>query len=128
MGEWLSGQGCVRAFTCSLLHYMLILRCQDSSEWQMLHGQTTHDHLKTCNCTLSCGVQEAKVQLLLMVEVLRDLDMDHKGVHTAAADMAYLYAMTQVWFTVERNYKVRLLIQCILMMHQVNSITAACQG
>lgn len=73
-------------------------------------------------------MQEAKVQLLLMVEVLRDLDMDHKGVHTAAADMAYLYAMTQVWFTVERNYKVRLLIQCILMMHQVNSITAACQG
>jgi len=73
-------------------------------------------------------VQEAKVQLLLMVEVLRDLDMDHKGGHTAAADMAYLYAMTQAWFTVERNYKVRLLIQCIFMMHRVKSMTAACRG
>lgn len=41
-----------------------------------------------------------------MVDVLRDLDVQHKGGHTAAADMAYLYAMTQVWFTVERNYKV----------------------
>jgi len=79
-----------------------------------------------CNCTLPCGVQEAKVQLLLMVEVLRDLDTDHKGGHTAAADMAYLYAMTQVWFTVERNYKVRLLIQCDFMMHWVKTMTAAC--
>ena len=41
-----------------------------------------------------------------MVDVLRDIDVQHKGGHTAAADMAYLYAMTQVWFTVERNYKV----------------------
>ena len=73
-------------------------------------------------------MQEAKVQLLLMVEVLRDLDTDHKGGHTAAADMAYLYAMTQVWFTVERNYKVGLLIHCVFMMHQVNSMTAASQG
>ena len=52
-------------------------------------------------------MQEAKAQLLVMVDVLRDLDVQHKGGHTAAADMAYLYAMTQVWFTVERNYKVR---------------------
>lgn len=52
------------------------------------------------------AMQEAQAQLLLMVEVLRDLDVQHKGGHTAAADMAYLYAMTQVWFTVERNYKV----------------------
>lgn len=52
------------------------------------------------------AMQEAKAQLLLMVDVLRDLDVQHKGGHTAAADMAYLYAMTQVWFTVERNYKV----------------------
>lgn len=42
-----------------------------------------------------------------MVEVLRDIDNERKGGHTAAADMAYLYAMTQVWFTAERNYKVR---------------------
>ena len=41
-----------------------------------------------------------------MVGVLRELDVERKGGHTAAADMAYLYAMTQVWFTVERNYKV----------------------
>ncbi len=73
-------------------------------------------------------MQEAKVQLLLMVEVLRDLDVDHKGGHTAAADMAYLYAMTQVWFTVERNYKVRLLIECILMIHWTKFMTAACHG
>lgn len=53
--------------------------------------------------------QEAKMQLLLMVDVLRDIDVDHKGGHTAAADMAYLYAMTQVWFTAERDYKVRTL-------------------
>ena len=52
------------------------------------------------------AMQEARAQLLLMVDVLRDLDVQHKGGHTAAADMAYLYAMTQVWFTVERNYKV----------------------
>lgn len=52
------------------------------------------------------AMQEAKTQLLLMVDVLRDLDVQHKGGHTAAADMAYLYAMTQVWFTVERSYKV----------------------
>ena len=52
------------------------------------------------------AMQEAKAQLLLMVNVLRDLDVQHKGGHTAAADMAYLYAMTQVWFTVEHNYKV----------------------
>lgn len=57
-------------------------------------------------------MQEAKAQLLLMVDVLRDLDVQHKGGHTAAADMAYLYAMTQVWFTVERNYKVC----CCLML------------
>ena len=61
-----------------------------------------------------------------MVGVLRDLDVDHTGGHTAAADMAYLYAMTQVWFTVERNYKVRLLLQCIFMMHWIKSRTAAC--
>jgi len=106
---------------------VLALRFQGLSEWQPLYGQK-HDYPKTCNCKLPCGVQEAKVQLLLMVEVLRDLDMDHKGGHTAAADMAYLYAMTQVWFTVERNYKVRLLIQCIFMMHRVKSMTAACRG
>jgi len=34
--------------------------------------------------------------------VLRDLDMDHKGGHTAAADMAYLYAMTQLWSATTR--------------------------
>lgn len=51
-------------------------------------------------------MQEAQAHLLVMVDVLRDLDVQHKGGHTAAADMAYLYAMTQVWFTVERNYKV----------------------
>lgn len=56
--------------------------------------------------TMHNAMQEAKAQLLLMVDVLRDLDVQHKGGHTAAADMAYLYAMTQVWFTVERNYKV----------------------
>ncbi len=42
--------------------------------------------------------------------------------------MAYLYAMTQVWFTVERNYKVRLLIQRDFMMHWIDPMTAACQG
>ena len=52
------------------------------------------------------AMQEARAQLLLMADVLRDVDVQHKGGHTAAADMAYLYAMTQVWFTVERNYKV----------------------
>lgn len=52
------------------------------------------------------SVQEAKQQLLVMVGVLRELDVERNGGHTAAADMAYLYAMTQVWFTVERNYKV----------------------
>ena len=52
------------------------------------------------------AMQEARAQLLVIVDVLRDLDVQHKGGHTAAADMAYLYAMTQVWFTVERNYKV----------------------
>lgn len=56
--------------------------------------------------TMHDAMQEAKAQLLLMVDVLRDLDVQHEGGHTAAADMAYLYAMTQVWFTVERNYKV----------------------
>ena len=45
-----------------------------------------------------------------MVGVLRELDVGRKGGHTAAADMAYLYAMTQVWFTVERNYKVCMLL------------------
>ena len=50
-------------------------------------------------------LQEAKAQLLVMVAVLRQLDVERQGGHTAAADMAYLYAMTQVWFTVERNYK-----------------------
>lgn len=95
-------------------------RFQGSSERQLLSDQN-HDPLKTFDSTLPCGVQEAKVQVLLMVEVLRDLDMDNKGGHTAAADMAYLYAMTQVWFTVERNYKVPLLIQCIFMMHRVHS-------
>ena len=56
---------------------------------------------------MSAGMQEAKAQLLLLVDVLRELDVQHKGGHTAAADMAYLYATTQIWFTVERNYKVR---------------------
>ena len=42
-----------------------------------------------------------------MVDVVRDIDVEHRGGHTAAADMVYLYAMTQVWFTVERNYKVQ---------------------
>ena len=55
---------------------------------------------------MSWVLQEAKQQLLVMVGVLRELDVGRKGGHTAAADMAYLYAMTQVWFTVERNYKV----------------------
>lgn len=73
--------------------------------------------------------QEAKVQLLLMVGVLRDLDVDHTGGHTAAADMAYLYAMTQVWFTVERNYKgfssprVRLTVEAPQLEHGVPSDT-----
>lgn len=53
-----------------------------------------------------CELQEARQQLLVMVGVLRELDVERGGGHTAAADMAYLYAMTQVWFTVERNYKV----------------------
>lgn len=57
--------------------------------------------------SLRCSAQEAQAQLLLMVEVLRDIDTERKGGHTAAADVAYLYAMTQVWFTAERNYKVR---------------------
>ena len=73
------------------------------------------------------AMQEARAQLLLMVDVLRDLDMQHKGGHTAAADMAYLYAMTQVWFTVERNYKVcgcyiqRMLILVCLVLYSSDS-------
>lgn len=59
---------------------------------------------------MSWFLQEAKQQLLVMVGVLRQLDVGRKGGHTAAADMAYLYAMTQVWFTVERNYKVCMLL------------------
>ena len=59
-------------------------------------------------------IQDTRKQLLAMVEVLRDLDVSHKGGHTAAADMAYLYARTQVWFTVERNYKVIAMRHCIM--------------
>ena len=51
-----------------------------------------------------------------MVGVLRELDVEHKGGHTAAADMAYLYAMTHVWFTVERNYKVCSLLSLMFIL------------
>lgn len=60
--------------------------------------------------------QEAKAQLLAMVEVLRQLDVERSGGHTAAADMAYLYAMTQIWCTVERNYKVGQLHETIVIV------------
>lgn len=69
------------------------------------------------NCSLTvCLLQEARQQLLVMVGVLRELDVEHKGGHTAAADMAYLYAMTHVWFTVERNYKVCSLLSLMFIL------------
>ncbi|KAK9817177.1 hypothetical protein WJX72_010690 [[Myrmecia] bisecta] len=49
--------------------------------------------------------QEAKAKLVELAVELRRLDLEVGGGHTAAADMVYLYAMTQHWFTAERNYK-----------------------
>ena len=65
-----------------------------------------------------------------MVDVLRELDVERKGGHTAAADMAYLYAMTHVWFTVERNYKVCSLLSkvFVLLMSQPVDHVDYCYG
>ena len=85
----------------ALLSWIACLACAKNSRKPCISYNVAH-LLRQWSCCL----QEARTQLLLLVDVLRDIDVNHKGGHTAAADMAYLYAMTQIWFTVERNYKV----------------------
>lgn len=45
-------------------------------------------------------------KLRVLAARLRELDVESGG-HTAAADLLFLYASTQVWFASERDYKVR---------------------
>ena len=49
---------------------------------------------------------ELREALRRLEEELRRLDCEQGGGHTAAADMVAFYAVTTLWFTAERNYKV----------------------
>ena len=50
--------------------------------------------------------QEAKGKLKELAEKLRQIDIQEGGGHTAAADIIYIYACTQCWFSPGRGYKV----------------------
>jgi hypothetical protein len=52
----------------------------------------------------AANVADARAKLLQVESVLREADVASGGGHTAAADMAYLYSATDVWFTAERNF------------------------
>ena len=86
---------------------------------QICPGHSEHDQIKA-GPILSClqsipgtmipglahDIQEARVNLRRLVQQLREIDVKQGGGHTAAADVVYIYACTQHWFTPGPGYKV----------------------